>query len=59
MAHNPEEVEQFVCENCRVTHAGTPIHHSASEHSFEPPDSCGACGETMFVHMQEWIHHHS
>lgn len=58
MAHSPEEVAEFVCENCQVTHAGTPVHISSGEHSFEPPESCGACGETEFISTDNWIHHH-
>lgn len=58
MAHSPENVEKYVCDNCHVTHAGTPVHISAAEHSFEPPESCGACGETEFIPIENWIHHH-
>jgi hypothetical protein len=58
MAHSPEQVVEFVCESCQVTHAGTPIHLSAGQHEFEPPESCGACGATEFVQTEEWIHHH-
>lgn len=58
MAHSPESVVEYVCESCQVTHAGTPVHISAGEHTFEPPDSCGACGETSFVASEDWIHHH-
>ena len=58
MAHVPERPTQYVCENCQVIHAGTPIHRSASEHSFEPPASCGGCGESSFVELADWVHHH-
>jgi hypothetical protein len=58
MAHAPEHVTRYVCENCQVLHAGTPIHRTAAEHDFEPPAACGGCGESSFVRMQEWVHHH-
>lgn len=58
MAHVPETVKRYVCENCQVTHAGTPIHVSASDHSFEAPETCGACGAETFVALEDWIHHH-
>ena len=58
MAHSPETVTQFVCENCQITHAGTPIHQSAGEHTFEAPATCGGCGETSFVKLSDWVHHH-
>jgi hypothetical protein len=58
MAHVPEEVEQFVCAECQVTHAGTPIHEDAGDHSFEAPTTCGACGADEFVAMSDWIRHH-
>lgn len=58
MAHLPEEPKRYVCVNCQITHAGTPIHESAGEHSFEAPESCGGCGETEFVLLSEWVHHH-
>ncbi|ACV48775.1 MULTISPECIES: hypothetical protein [Halomicrobium] len=58
MAHSPENVVEFVCSNCQVTHAGTPVHRSAGDHQFEPPEACGACGATAFVPTSEWIHHH-
>ncbi len=59
MAHSPEHVEEFVCENCQVTHAGTPVQDSSGERAFEPPVSCGACGETEFVPIGEWVRHHN
>lgn len=58
MSHTPETLVQYVCANCQVTHAGTPIHVSAGEHTFEPPESCGACGESEFVESANWIRHH-
>jgi len=58
MAHVPEKPTQYVCENCRITHAGTPVHESAGEHSFEPPSMCGGCAETEFVEFTEWVRHH-
>ncbi|MFB6151823.1 MAG: hypothetical protein ABEJ40_08465, partial [Haloarculaceae archaeon] len=58
MSHIPEKIEQFVCANCQVTHAGTPVHVSSGDHTFEAPESCGACGETEFVPIEEWAHHH-
>lgn len=58
MSHTPEKVKQYICRNCQVTHAGTPVHISAAEHTFEPPESCGACGESTFLEFGEWIHHH-
>jgi hypothetical protein len=39
-------------------HAGTPIHISAGEHDFEPPESCGACDASEFVSASNWILHH-
>ena len=48
----------YVCENCQVAHAGTPIHVDAAQHSFEAPDECGCCGETAFVDLTNWVHHH-
>ena len=48
----------YVCENCQVTHAGTPVHQTASEHSFDPPEACGACDATTFVQATDWVHHH-
>ena len=59
MAHVPEEVRQYVCVSCQITHAGTPIHQTASEHTFEPSSACGGCGETEFVTMGDWVHHHA
>lgn len=58
MAHVPEKPTQYVCENCQITHAGTPVHESAGEHSFRPPGACGGCGETEFVKLAEWVRHH-
>ena len=58
MSHTPETVKQYVCSNCQVTHAGTPIHTDTGDHDFEPPTTCGACGETEFVSMTGWIHYH-
>jgi hypothetical protein len=58
MAHVPERVKQYVCTNCQVTHAGTPIHQSGGSHSFEQPESCGACGESDFVATADWVHYH-
>jgi len=58
MAHSPEAVEEFVCENCHITHAGTPIHRDDGGHEFQPPESCGGCGGTEFVRMADWVHHH-
>ncbi|MFB6074291.1 MAG: hypothetical protein ABEJ89_04700 [Haloarculaceae archaeon] len=58
MAHVPERPEQYVCENCHVVHAGTPIHEAGNGHTFEPPEQCGACGETSFIEIEEWTHHH-
>jgi hypothetical protein len=58
MAHVPENLKQYVCANCQVTHAGTPVHVSAADHTFEPPDVCGACGESEFVAATDWVHHH-
>jgi len=58
MAHVPESVTTYVCEHCQVTHAGTPIHHDSGEHSFEPPEACGACEATAFVQASDWVHHH-
>ena len=58
MAHSPEPVDRYVCENCQTIHAGTPIHVSASEHRFEPPETCGACGAESFVAIGGWVHHH-
>jgi|AntDeeMetagen134_2_1112570.scaffolds.fasta_scaffold01500_4 hypothetical protein len=57
MAHSPEDVKEFVCEDCQVTHAGTPIKKSSGKRVFEPPESCGACGGTEFVPTEEWVHH--
>jgi len=58
MAHSPEEVKRYVCEHCQTIHAGTPVHLGAGQHDFEPPESCGACGESSFVAIRDWIHHH-
>ena len=58
MAHVPEEPTRYVCENCQITHAGTPIHDSGGEHHFEPPSACGGCGESTFVALADWVHHH-
>ncbi|WP_323676201.1 hypothetical protein [Halorubellus sp. PRR65] len=58
MAHVPESVELFVCESCQVTHAGTPIHVEAGQHTFEAPDACGSCGEADFVELSDWVHYH-
>jgi hypothetical protein len=59
MAHAKEDTERFVCENCQITHAGTPIHNEETgNHSFEAPTRCGGCGESSFVSLTEWIHHH-
>jgi hypothetical protein len=58
MAHAPETPARYVCEHCQVIHAGTPVHEGGGEHSFTPPDVCGACGETAFVRFAEWVHHH-
>lgn len=58
MAHVPENVEQYVCANCQVIHAGTPVHESGGTHSWEAPATCGACGADEFVPVGEWTHHH-
>ncbi|WP_227132679.1 hypothetical protein [Halorubellus salinus] len=58
MAHVPESVTMYVCEHCQVAHAGTPIHVDTAEHRFEAPDECGSCGETAFVALSDWVHHH-
>lgn len=58
MAHAPQHPRHYVCENCQVIHAGTPVHQSGGEHTFEPPAACGACGESTFVSSEDWIHHH-
>jgi len=58
MAHSPEQVKQYVCENCQVTYAGTPVHQDAGQHSWEAPTECSACGATTFVDISNWVHHH-
>ena len=58
MAHAPEDVNQYVCENCQVIHAGTPVHRGPGEHSFDPPEACGACSESRFIEIQNWTTHH-
>jgi hypothetical protein len=58
MAHVPEDVKQFVCTSCQVMHAGTPIHESGGEHSFEAPASCGACGANEFTAISNWTRSH-
>lgn len=58
MSHVPEEIEYYVCANCQVVHAGTPVHRSDGGHSFEPPESCGGCADEEFVRASEWIRHH-
>jgi hypothetical protein len=58
MAHSPESVTQYVCANCQVTHAGIPIHEGPGDHNFDPPEVCGACSESTFIDMQDWIRHH-
>jgi len=58
MAHVPEEAEQYVRENYQIIYTCTPIHESASEHSFEPPETCGGCGETESVELSNWVRHH-
>ena len=58
MAHVPENVKQFVCADCHVVHAGTPIHESGGSHSWEEPPACGACASGEFVPMEQWIRHH-
>lgn len=58
MAHVPENVHQYVCATCQTMHAGTPVHESSGDHSWNPPATCGACGENEFVAVDEWIHHH-
>ncbi|WP_436927343.1 hypothetical protein [Halosimplex amylolyticum] len=59
MAHIPEEPKRFVCENCQIIHAGTPVHASGGDHSFETPTTCGGCGESTFVEFTDWVHHHA
>ncbi|WP_162989741.1 hypothetical protein [Natronorubrum halophilum] len=51
MAHVPEQLDQYVCENCKIVHAGTS---TATSGGSEPPDSCGACGKDVFVQASEW-----
>jgi len=58
MAHSPENVKEFVCESCQVTHAGTPTQIAPGEHEFEAPEACGACGGGDLVPTEEWVHHH-
>jgi hypothetical protein len=58
MAHSPEQPERYVCASCQITHAGTPVHRSGGDHDFEPPAACGGCGESEFVLLAEWVHHH-
>ncbi|ELZ20589.1 hypothetical protein C475_20038 [Halosimplex carlsbadense 2-9-1] len=59
MAHVAEEPKRYVCERCQVVHAGTPIHESGGDHSFEPPGSCGGCDSSSFVEFGDWVHHHA
>ena len=58
MAHQPQMPQRYVCTNCQVMHAGTPIHLNAGEHTWEAPATCGACGESEFVETQNWERHH-
>lgn len=58
MAHSPESPELYVCDSCQVVYAGTPIHHSGGEHSYEAPGACETCDGGEFVPMNEWAHHH-
>lgn len=58
MAHVPETVEQYVCASCQVVHAGTPVHESGGNHSWEPPSTCGSCSDDEFVALEEWARHH-
>jgi hypothetical protein len=39
-------------------HAGTPIHQDGGEHSFEEPDTCGACSEDELVPIDHWTRYH-
>jgi hypothetical protein len=58
MAHTPEHVKRFVCVDCHLVYAGTPIRTTDTGHTFEPPTVCAVCGETEFVSEADWIHHH-
>jgi len=58
MAHVPETVERYVCTNCHVVHAGTPVHEDVGDHSFHTPSNCGACGADAFVELGDWIRFH-
>lgn len=58
MAHSPEHVKRFVCADCHVVYAGTPIRIEDASHTFEPPEECPVCGDTEFVAEADWIHHH-
>ena len=58
MSHATEDTKRFVCANCQITHAGTPVHKESGDHSFEAPTRCGGCGESEFIPINEWIHHH-
>lgn len=59
MAHVPESVRMYVCENCQGTHAGTPVKVGTGKHRFEPPSTCGACDGSTFVQLSDWIRHHA
>jgi hypothetical protein len=58
MSHQPETPTRYVCAECQVIHAGTPIHVSAGDHTFEPPETCGGCDGDTFVEFVEWVRHH-
>lgn len=59
MAHVPESVQMYVCDNCQATYAGTPIKVAMGQHDFEPPSDCGTCTDATFVQLSDWIRHHA
>lgn len=53
MSHQPERPQEYVCTDCHVIHAGI-AHGSPGDHSYEPPQSCGACGSESLVKVGEY-----
>jgi primosomal protein N' len=56
MAHAPELLELYVCENCHGVYAGTVSSGTLERHQYEPPTECSACGNTEFVESGAYPH---
>ena len=56
MAHSPDLPERYVCIECQIIHAGTVTTQTEANHQYDAPDTCGGCGATEFVTLENWPH---